>query len=112
VISNIGRSSVQIIKGKIPLILVAVLLLIGYFRDNNEYVTFAIFMIIVPIFAVFRYDGRIPIGYAIVLLISVAILTFLKEQNTADKLAIFSYWLLIVGTSCLLIELFRKNSAY
>jgi hypothetical protein len=109
--SGIQRSSGMTTRRRtIPFILITALLFIVYFlARNNEFITFILFMILIPIFAVFKYDGRIPVGYAIGLLIFVAILTFIKEQNVADQLAIFGYWLLVVGTSCLLIEMFRKN---
>jgi hypothetical protein len=109
--SGIQRSLGMTTRRKIiPFILIAAFLFIVYFfAHNSEFITFMLFMILIPVFAIFKYDGRIPVGYAIGLLIIVAMLTFIKEQNVADQLAIFSYWLLVVGTSCLLIELFRKN---
>jgi hypothetical protein len=108
--SGIQRSLRMTTRSIIPFILITTLLFIVYFfARNSEFITFAVFMILIPIFAIFKYDGRIPIGYAIALLIFIALLVFIKEQNVADQLAIFSYWLLVVGTSCLLIELFRKN---
>jgi hypothetical protein len=108
--SGIQRSLRMTARGIIPFILITTLLFIVYFfAQNSEFITFAVFMILIPIFAIFKYDGRIPIGYAIALLIFTALLIFIKKQNVADQLAIFSYWLLVVGTSCLLIELFRKN---
>lgn len=100
----------QIFKDKIPFILIGASILISYFLvRKNDVITFFIFVILIPIFAIFRYDGRIPIGCAILLLIFTAISEFIKGQGLADQLTIFAYWLLIVGTSCLLIELFRKN---
>jgi hypothetical protein len=108
--SGIQRSLRMTARSMIPFILITTLLFIVYFFAwNSEFITFAVFMILIPIFAIFKYDGRIPIAYAIALLIFTALLTFIKKQNVADQLAIFSYWLLVVGTSCLLIELFRKN---
>lgn len=100
----------QIFKDKIPFILIAASILISYFLvRRNEAITSFIFVIIIPIFAIFRYDGRISIGCAILLLIFIAISEFIKEQGLTDQLTIFAYWLLVVGTSCVLIELFRKN---
>jgi integral membrane sensor domain MASE1 len=100
----------MVIIHAIPCILISASLLIVYFLlQKNEVITFMIFMILIPVFAVFKYDGRIPFVYAVVLLIFVAILTYINKQNIADQIAIFSYWLLVVGTFCLLIEFFRKN---
>jgi hypothetical protein len=91
--------------------LIAASIFISYFLvRKNELITFFIFVILIPIFAIFRYDARIPLGYAILLLILTAILEFIKQQGLADQLAIFAYWLLVVGTACSLIELFRKKN--
>jgi hypothetical protein len=101
----------EIIKHKIPFVLVAISIIISYFLvQKNDLVTAIIFLALIPIFAVFRFDGRIPLGYAVSLLIIMAIMTFSKEGSLADIFAIYVYWLLLVGTSCLLIELFKKRS--
>jgi hypothetical protein len=101
----------EIIKSKIPFVLVAISIIISYFLvQKNDLITAIIFLALIPIFAVFRFDGRIPFGYAVSLLIIMAILTFIKEESLVDRLAIYIYWLLVVGTSCLLIELFKKRS--
>lgn len=98
------------IKRKIPFVLVAISIIISYFLvQKNDLVTAIIFLALIPIFAVFRFDGRIPLGYAVSLLIIMAILTFSKVGSLADIFAIYVYWLLLVGTLCLLIEMFKKR---
>jgi hypothetical protein len=77
------------------------------FLQKNEVIALMTFVSLVPIFATFRFDGRIPLGYAMVLLSIVGVLTFMK--NSADQLIIMAYWLLVVGTSCLLVEFFRQK---
>jgi hypothetical protein len=62
---------------------------------------------LIPVFAIFRFDGRIPLGYAVLLLIFMGILTFMKQESFIDQLAVCSYWLLMVGISSLLIDWFR-----
>ncbi len=100
----------QIFKDKIPFVLVAASILISYFLvSTNEVITFIVFVLLIPIFAILRYDGRIPIGYAVLLLIFIAGAEFTKQQVVADQVTIFAYWLLVVGTICLLIEYFRKS---
>jgi hypothetical protein len=65
---------------------------------------FLIFTILIPIFTVWEFDGRIPIGYAIFLLAVAAGIPSLGNQ-----LATFTYLLLLVGISCLLIQSFRDK---
>ena len=97
-------------KKRIPFILIAASIFISYFFfQKSEIITFMIFIILVPIFVVFKFDGRISLGYTVLLLIFVGILVFMKEQDIVDQLAIYSYWLLVVGISCLLIALFREK---
>lgn len=98
------------VKRKIPFVLVAISIIISYFLvQKNDLVTAIIFLVLIPIFAVFRFDGRVPLGYAVSLLIIMAILTFSKVGSLADIFAIYVYWLLLVGTLCLLIEMFKKR---
>lgn len=96
------------IKKSIPLILIAASIIISYFfLQKKEVITLVAFMILIPIFTIFRFDGRIPLGFAILLLCIVGVLTFMKYS--ADQFVIMSYWLLVVGTSCLLVEFFREK---
>jgi drug/metabolite transporter (DMT)-like permease len=67
------------------------------------------FVILIPVFVIFKFDSRISLGCAILLLIFAAVLTVIKEENFTDMLVIYSYWLLVVGTCCYLIELFREK---
>jgi hypothetical protein len=98
------------LKKKIPFILVATTIFISYFFvQKNEIITFMVFIILVPIFAVFKFDGRISLGYAVLLLILVGILVFMKEQDFVDQLVVSSYWLLVVGILCSLIALYREK---
>lgn len=67
----------------------------------------------IPIFAYFKWDGRIPVGYALLMLILAAVtLAFLKNESLANQLSIYAYWLLVVGVVCLTIEYIKeqKNS--
>ena len=97
-------------KNKIlSLIWAAAPIVISYFFSLNELRTFLIFAILIPVFTFNKYDGRILIGYAILLLMFASILIFTKEESYTEQLAIFSFWLLVVGICCLLIESFRKN---
>jgi hypothetical protein len=100
--------SKKFVKKTIPFILITASIIVSYFLlQKNEVITLLIFVILIPIFATLRFDGRIPLGYAILLLLIVGVLTFMKYS--ANPLVIISYWLLIVGTSCLVVELLREK---
>jgi hypothetical protein len=97
-------------KRIIAFILIFGSIIISIFIHGNEIATFLVFLMLIPVFAIFRFDGRIPLGYAIFLLIIAGILTFIKQGDLVDQLVIFSYWLLTVGISILLIDWFRGKS--
>jgi hypothetical protein len=72
--------------------------------------TFLSFIILIPIFIYFKWDGRIPVGYALLMLIlSAIILAFYKNEALANQVAIYAYWLLVVGVICLTIEYLREQ---
>jgi len=96
-------------KNLIPFVLISLLILISYVLPRDEYRTLLLFFVLIPIFTFYRYDWKIAIGYAIFLLILAAVFVSLGERNFANQMVIFSYWLLVVGCSCLAIEFFRKN---
>jgi hypothetical protein len=93
----------------VPLGLVAAMVFVSFFLSQDELRTFLIVAVLSPIFIYYKYDGRIIIGYAVFLLAVTGVLTLLNEEDYAERLAVLGYWLLVVGTSCLLIELYRKN---
>jgi len=95
-------------KKVVPYICPAFPISVSYFL-HDEFKIFFMFVVLIPIFTIYRFDGRILVAYGISLLILVAVLTVMNEGNFADQLVIFSYWLLVGGTSCLAIDFFRKN---
>ena len=101
--------SKKFIEKTIPFILITASVIVSYFllQQKNEIITLLIFVILIPNFVTLRFDGRIPLVYAILLLFIVGVLTFMKYS--ANPLVIISYWLLIVGISCLVIELIREK---
>jgi hypothetical protein len=95
-------------KNKIPALALTVactiIAFIVYFSIPSDTIIFLIFVSLVPIFALCRFEGRIPIGTAVLLLILAAGLPGFELP-----LALFSYWLLLVGITCLLIDLIRNK---
>lgn len=106
----------QIKKNKSPLIsqmpyvLVIIIILVSHFLFKTENLTiFVSFILLIPIFVFFQFDGRIPIIYTILMLVlSVISLILNKNESFANQLAIYAYWLLVVGAICLLIEYLRE----
>lgn len=96
-------------KRVIPFILISACIIACIFVQKSEIITFLVFVALIPIFSIFKFDGRIPVGYAVILLIFTGILTFIKQEGFVDQLVIISYWLLVVGISSLLISWFREK---
>jgi hypothetical protein len=96
-------------KQILPFIITSFIVFFGfitdYFFSQNDLLLFFVFVSLVPIFAVLKLDGRIPICYAIVLFVFAAL-----TEDYKNSLSVFSYWLLVDGVSCMLIDLFRKKS--
>src|SRR5687768_2103062 len=101
---------------KVALILTTGVILIQYFLPRDEYRTIAIYLMLVPIFVIYRFDGRILIVYSISLLVlSAVVYTYnfpynyyyypeftYRQSDMADQLAITSYYLLLAGVACII----------
>ncbi|MHA1595163.1 MAG: hypothetical protein ACTSXX_10535, partial [Candidatus Baldrarchaeia archaeon] len=72
--------------------------------------TFISFIVLIPIFVIFKFDGRIPIVYALLVLTIAVIALTLYNETLANLLAIYAYWLLVVGIICLLVEFIKEKS--
>jgi len=97
------------LKRHIPHILVVISVVISTFIFKGEGLpTFLSFILLLPIFVYFK-DGRIPVGYAILMLLLAAFALSLKNEALANLFAIYAYWLLVVGVVCLFIEYVREE---
>ena len=107
---NIEKTN-GIVISQLSYILVVVVILVSHFVFQTEdFAIFLSFLILIPIFVFFQFDGRIPIGYALLMLaLSALTLVFNKNESIANQFAIYAYWLLVVGTTCLLIEYLREQ---
>jgi phage FluMu protein Com len=107
---NIEKTN-GIVISQLSYILVVIVILASHFVFQTEdFATFLSFLILIPIFVFFQFDGRIPIGYALLMLaLSALTLAFNKNESIANQFAIYAYWLLVVGTTCLLIEYLREQ---
>ena len=101
----------SIYKSQIPYVSVFISILLSHFIfKSQDLQTFLSFMVLIPIFAFFKFDGRIPVGYALLMLfLSAIVLAFYKNEVLANQLSIYAYWLLVVGVVCLTIEYIREQ---
>jgi len=98
---SIGR----ILPFAIPLVVV----LLAYTLLQGDLEILLIFVLLIVIFSIYKFDPRIPIGYAISLFVIQGLLTTHNEVVPVELLAVLSYWLLVVGIVCMVIALFRKK---
>ena len=99
------------LKMMIPNLLVICSILVSHFIFHCEDLsTFIAFIVLVPIFAIFKFDGRIPVAYAILMLVFAAVvLGIYNDETLANIFAIYAYWLLVDGVVCLFIEYVREE---
>jgi hypothetical protein len=105
--SFLSKESARIVPFIIPL----VVLLFAYALPHSDLITLLFFALLTLIFSICRFDARILIGYAIMLFVIEAVLTARNEVASVKLLAILSYWLLVGGIICTLIDLCRNKWA-
>ena len=98
-------------RANMPYLLVTASILISHFLlRENDLLTFLCFAVLIPIFVYLGFDGRIPVGYALLMLVVSAItLALYRNEALANQFAIYAYWLLVVGVVCLTIEQAREE---
>jgi hypothetical protein len=101
--------SIRDIPRVISYIITLAALLLAYAMSQNDLITLLIFTVLLFVFTIFKFDSRIPIGYAIILLVVSAVLTFLNVDDSVKRLTLISYWLLVVGIIDVLVDLYRKT---
>jgi len=109
---NIEKTTGTVLS-QLSYILVVIVILVSHFVFQTvDLAIFLSFLILIPIFVFFQFDGRIPIGYALLMLVLSALaLAFNKNESIANQFAIYAYWLLVVGIICLLIDYLREQRA-
>ena len=100
-----------LIEYRIPHIMVVASILATYFMfAKSDLLTFISFILLIIPFTYFKFDGRLPIAYGLLMLVlSAIIFTFYNNTKSANQLAIYAYWLIIVGVICLIIEYIRGS---
>jgi len=92
-----------------PFVMPLAAVLLVYTLLQGEIQMLLIFALLIAVFSIYRFDPRIPIGYAISLFVIQGVLTAHYEDVSVELLAILSYWLLVVGIVCMIIDRFRKK---
>jgi hypothetical protein len=93
----------------IPFIITLAVILLAYIMPQDDLITLLIFAILLLAFSICKFDSRIPIMCAIILLAIAAVLTSQKADDSVKRLALISYWLLVVGIIAVLIDFYRKT---
>ena len=96
-------------RNKISIILTVAFIILYNFIPRDEVRSLILLGMLIPIFAVYKFSPSVPIGFGILFLIISAGFTSVKNETLAAQMAISSYLLLIVGVTCLFIELIRKE---
>jgi len=99
-----------LIEYRIPHIMVVASILAAYFVFvKSDLLTFISFVLLIIPFTYFKFDGRLPVAYGLLMLVlSAIILAFYNNIKSANQLAIYAYWLIVVGVICLIIEQIRE----
>jgi uncharacterized membrane protein YqjE len=98
----------RLFEKRVPLIIAFVVVLIAYAFPKAEILTLIIFVIVILIFSIYRFDPRIFIAYAILLLVVTGALEFWKSDSSS-QMAVLSYWLMSAGVICLIIDFYRRT---
>jgi len=66
--------------------------------------------LLIVVFSIYKFDSGIPISFAIIILVIAAFLTSQKADDLVKRLAELSYWFLIAGIACILINFYRNKT--
>ncbi|HXW12315.1 MAG TPA: hypothetical protein VD694_06100 [Nitrososphaeraceae archaeon] len=93
----------------IPFVITLAAIILAYIIPQDDLIALLIFAVLLLAFYICKFDSRIPIIYAIILLLIAAVLTSQKADDSAKRLALISYSLLVVGVMAVLIDFYRKK---
>jgi hypothetical protein len=99
-----------LLRNVLPIVITFAVVIIAYFFTWVDYVTLSIFSLLIFVFCMFKFDPRVLIGYAILLLLITGTLTYLEAADySIEQGAVISYWLLVSAIVYSIIELYRKR---
>ncbi|MFH1126511.1 MAG: hypothetical protein V1718_00180 [archaeon] len=91
----------------LPIAITAIAILIARFTEN-ELIQLTTFIILLAIIVIRKQDSRIPIAFALILLMVSAFQLAFQTESAANQTAILAYYLLCVGVLAQFIE-YIKN---
>ena len=99
-----------IIIDQIPYLTLLLSIIISHiFFIDKQIIISLIFLPIIPIFIILRLDIKIIFAYSIItILLSAISFVFLNNDKFANQMTTYSYWLLVVGTGCIILQKLRK----
>lgn len=92
---------------ELPYSIVFALLAITYFLSGV--IVIVAFLVGMAIYAIRKYDGRIPVGLALALLVASAFTLATGNEFFANQLATYCYYFLVMGVVLLFIEYLRDG---
>lgn len=98
----------------LPYLLVTVILVITYFLlQFSDILTFVAFIVLVPIFLYYRFNGKIPVVFALIMFIIAGVVLSIppNDLTAANVFAIYAFWLLVVGIICLTVQYIREGKS-
>ena len=103
-----AENAIQDLLTKVnPPVLYTAIAILAANYTTNELIQLGVFFILFAIIVIQKHDSRIPIGFALILLVlSASQLAYISE-TTANRSAIFAYYLLCVGVLTQFIEYLR-----
>ena len=96
-------------KKMIPFVITLTVLVIWYLLPHDDLMMFVMLVVLTPLFCIYKFDSRIPIIFAILLLLIGGVLTSQQKDDAANRVVVQSYSLLIVGVVSIITELYRKT---
>jgi len=85
-------------------------LILAHYVFTSDVGVFLTIIALVPIYVIVKYDPRIIGAYAIaMLIISAVILGIYNNEDAANLVAVYAYWLLLDTVICEIIEYAREE---
>jgi len=104
-LSNLNLKSIDEI---LPYALVVVCVVSARFIES-ELTVFLIYIVALAIYVWRKYDARMFVGAAILLLVGCAVLLSVGYESYADMVAVWAYYFLVIGVIGLLIDYLREG---
>jgi hypothetical protein len=92
-----------------PFTITLAVVLLAYFFPQGDLKSIIIFAFLIFVFAIYKFDFRILIGYGLSLLVITAVLISQKLEDSARQLAALSYWILSASVIGLIFDYYRKR---